>query len=140
MKRRHTPISAIRGRERHGVAATEFAVCLPLIVVLLVGTLEASTIIFLKQSLSIAAYEGVRTAVTVGATETEIQDAATRILNQRRVADGTVTVSPSPLAAQPVQTWITVDVSAPASSNSVVQGIFMSTYVVRAQATMMKEY
>jgi Flp pilus assembly protein TadG len=125
---------------QRGVAATEFAVCLPLIMVLLLGTLEASTMIFLKQTLSIAAYEGARTAITTNATVTDVEGACNRILTQRSVEDSSVVVSPSPLASQPVQSWITVTVSAPANSNSVVRGLFCSSHTVSAQATMMKEY
>lgn len=140
MKRFNNNSCKPRGRERHGVAATEFAVCLPLIVMLLLGTLEASTMIFLKQTLSIAAYEGVRTAVTAGSQESDVLDSCNRILEQRSVADASVSVSPGPLASQPIQAWITVQVSAPASSNSVLQGLFMSGSTVTAQASMMKEY
>lgn len=125
---------------RRGVAAAEFAVCLPLIMVLLLGTLEASTMIFLKQTLSIAAYEGARTAITADAVAADVEAACNVILSQRNVIGGTVTVTPGPLESQPVQTWITVTVTAPASSNSVIQGLFYSSHTVAARATMMKEY
>ncbi len=41
----------------HGV---EFAVCLPVIMVLLLGSMEATSAIFVKQALATSAYEGVR--------------------------------------------------------------------------------
>lgn len=139
--KRHSQIPKSTQRQsRRGVAATEFAVCLPLIVVLLLGTLEASTMIFLKQSLSIAAYEGARTSITVGATDADVESSCNRILTQRKVADASVSVSPGPLDSQPVRSWITVTVSAPAGSNSVIQGLFYSGHTVTARATMMKEY
>ena len=48
-----------RGRRSvSGVAAVEFAVCLPLLVTLTIGTIEACNIIQLKHDLTIAAYEG----------------------------------------------------------------------------------
>ena len=125
---------------RRAVAATEFAVCLPLIVVLLLGTLEASTMIFLKQSLSIAAYEGARSAMTADAVAADVETSCNIILSQRNVAGGTVVVTPAPLESQPVRSWITVTVSAPASSNSVIQGLFYSSHTVAARTSMMKEY
>lgn len=127
-------------RHRCGVAATEFAVCLPVIVVLLLGALEASNVIFLKQSLSIAAYEGARTAVTLGAADADAHASGHRMLEQRRVADATISVSPSPLSEQPAGSWITVTVSAPVSSNTVVQAWLLNSQIVSARATMMKEY
>ena len=108
--------------------------------VLFVGTLEASTMIFLKQSLSVAAYEGVRTAITAGAVATDVEASCNNILNQRNVAGATVAVTPAPLESQPVGSWIMVSVSAPASSNSVIQGLFYSSHTVAARASMMKEY
>ena len=44
----------------------EFAVCLPMLMVLMLGSIEATSAIFLKQSLVAAAYEGVREAVGEG--------------------------------------------------------------------------
>ncbi len=44
----------LQQRRRRGVAATEFAVCLPIIVLLVLGTIEACSLIFLKQTLAIA--------------------------------------------------------------------------------------
>jgi len=138
--KRHSSNTQTKRKIRCGIAATEFAVCLPLIMILLLGTLEASTMIFLKQSLSIAAYEGARTSITANATSSDVTDACNRILSQRNVADSNVAVSPNPLETQPVRSWITVTVSAPASSNSVVRGLFYSSHTVSAHASMMKEY
>jgi Flp pilus assembly protein TadG len=139
MKRYYSNTKSIR-QTRRGVAATEFAVCLPLIMILLLGTLEASTMIFPKQSLSIAAYEGARTSITANATSSDVAAACNRILTQRNVAGPSIAVSPNPLETQPVRSWITVTVSAPASSNSVIQGLFYCSHTVSAHASMMKEY
>ena len=57
------PRTPTRGESRSGVAAAEFAVCLPVIVLLVLAMIESCTMVFLKQSVSIAAYEGVRTAL-----------------------------------------------------------------------------
>ncbi len=140
MKRYHHNLNGPQHSSRRGLAATEFAVCLPLIIVLLLGTLEASMMIFLKQSLSIAAYEGARVAITTGATEAEVIAACNQILDQRNVDGASVSVSPAPIESQPVRTWLTVTVSAPAGRNSAIQGLFYSSHTVTAQATMMKEY
>lgn len=132
----------VRNRRRQGVAAAEFAVCLPLIVVLLLGTLEATSIIYLKQSLSIAAYEGARTAVGIGASDADVQEACRRFLTQRKVAGYSISVSPSPIAQQEQRSWITVSVTAPCAPNSAVRGLFsmMSVSSVTGQAGMMKEF
>src|SRR5262245_11435218 len=58
-----------------GVAAAELAVCLPIVVLLVLATIEACSALFLKQSLTVAAYEGVRTAIEEGATSANVQTA-----------------------------------------------------------------
>ena len=58
---------------------------------LVVGTIEACSMIFLKQSLAVAAYEGARTAIIPGATKAQVEAACNQILADRKVDGGTVT-------------------------------------------------
>lgn len=125
---------------RRGIAATEFAVCLPIMLVLIVGTIEACSMIYLKQTLSVAAYEGIRASIKPSATTADVTAACNRILTDRNVQGGTVTITPSDFETQPVQTWITVRVHATGGSNSVIAGWFYDALVVDGQATMMKEF
>lgn len=128
-----------RSAARRGVAATEFAVCLPVIVLLILGTLECCTMIFLKQSLTIAAYEGVRTGLEDRAVANDVRRTSQQILTQRRVRGGTVAVNPNNIPAVPTGQYITVTVSAPADRNSVIPGSFFRGRVLSGSATMMKE-
>lgn len=57
------------GKNRRGLAAIEFAICLPVLALLVFGSLEATAFIFLKQSLHVAAYEGVRNGSRADATQ-----------------------------------------------------------------------
>jgi len=128
-----------RNTIRRGVAATEFAVCLPVIVLLVLGMIECCTMIFLKQSLTIASYEGVRTALEDRAVSTDVLRTSQQILTQRRVRGGATTVSPANIPAVPTGQFITVTVTAPADSNSVIPGSFFRGQILSASATMMKE-
>lgn len=125
--------------KRRGVAATEFAVCLPVIVLLVLGMIECCTMIFLKQSLTIAAYEGVRTALENEASGADVRRTSQQILAQRRVRRGTVRISPNNVQSITPGEFITVTVSAPANRNSVIPGSFFRGRVLSGQATMMKE-
>ena len=71
--------NGVRRRSRRAVAAAEFAVCLPILVLLVFGSIEASSFIFLKQALSVAAYEGAREAALSNSTATAAEDRATHI-------------------------------------------------------------
>jgi hypothetical protein len=60
-----------RPRARTAAAAAELAICLPLIVFLLLASLEACSMIFLDHSLTIASYEGVRLAINYAGNNTD---------------------------------------------------------------------
>lgn len=95
--------------------------------------------IFLKQSLTIAAYEGVRTGLEDRAVANDVRRTGQQVLTQRRVQGGTIAVNPSDIPAVPTGQYITVTVSAPADRNSVIPGSFFRGRVLSASATMMKE-
>jgi Flp pilus assembly protein TadG len=125
---------------RAGVAAAEFAVCLPVIVLIVLATIEACTMIFLKQSLSIAAYEGARAALVQSASTADVQRVAQQVLTERRVNDGTVAVTPANLSSIQPGEYLTVTVSAPASGNNTVPLRFYRGRTLTGSATMMKEF
>jgi hypothetical protein len=122
------------------VAASELAVCLPVIVLLVLAMIEACTMIFLKQSLTVAAYEGVRASLEPGAEATDVQAASNAVLADRRVRGGVVTVQPANFDRRAPGSFIEVSVSAPAGSNSVIPGSFFRGRTLSATAVMMKEF
>jgi Flp pilus assembly protein TadG len=124
---------------RHGVAASELAVCLPVLVLLVLAMIEACTMIFLKQSLTVAAYEGVRTALEPAAVQADVVASASSVLADRRVNGGNVTVTRNFEALAPGE-YVQVIVSAPADRNSVIPGSFFRGRTLTASATMMKEF
>jgi Flp pilus assembly protein TadG len=128
-----------RPRKTRGVAATELAVCLPLVVLLVVASIEACSAIFLKQSLTVAAYEGVRTAISNNATAATVQAACNQVLTDRRVAGATVTVSPANIPALNPGDYVNVTITAPCSSNSVVPTSFYRGRSLSTTASMMIE-
>ncbi|TWU29894.1 TadE/TadG family type IV pilus assembly protein [Bythopirellula polymerisocia] len=125
---------------RSGVAAAEFAVCFPVVVLIVLATIEACTMVFLKQSLTVAAYEGARTAISLNATTAQAEQSAQQILTERRVRGGTVSMTPSNLAGVNAGEYIEVEVSAPATLNSVVPITFYRGRNLKASATMMREF
>ncbi|NOY30560.1 MAG: pilus assembly protein [Planctomycetes bacterium] len=128
-----------RGLRRRGVAAAEFAVCLPVIMLIVLAMIESCTMIFLKQSLTVASYEGIRTALEERAVATDVLGACQQVLTDRRVQGGTITIQPNNFETLLPGEFIQVTVSAPADSNSVVPGSFFGGRTLTATATMMKE-
>ncbi|MGI9456232.1 MAG: TadE/TadG family type IV pilus assembly protein [Aeoliella sp.] len=124
---------------RRGVAATEFAVCLPVIVLLVLGMIETCSMIFVKQSLAVAAYEGAHTAVKDQATAAEVRATCNSILADRRVNAATVSVLPNDLPGTPPGDFMTVRISAPSDQNGLLPLRFFRGKTLEASAVIMKE-
>jgi Flp pilus assembly protein TadG len=125
-------------QRRNGVAAVEFAVCLPMLVLALLGMLDCCSMVFLKQSLAVAAYEGAHTALQPGATSADVQAVCTQILRDRRVRSGSIQITPRP-EGTPEGQYFTVSVSAPTRTNSVLPTPILRGRRLTSSATMMKE-
>jgi len=102
---------------RKGLATVELAICLPLIVIIAFGSIEATNMIFLEQRLTAAAYEGARKATVPGKTSADATAATNSILSQFSISGSTVTITPTVTATTAVGTQVKVSVSAPISSN-----------------------
>ena len=124
---------------RRGVAATELAVCLPVLVLLVLATVETTGMIFVQQSLEIACYEATRVALAPGAEEANVKYQAELILQSRGVKSATVTVSPADIPGTAAGAWISVKSSAPFSANSLMGGWLFKSKTLVAEVQMMKE-
>jgi hypothetical protein len=127
------------GQRRTGVAVVELAVCLPVLTLITLATVESSAMIFLQQSLSIASYEAARVALVPGSTEVNVRLQAEIILKGRDVQGVKVQVNPSNFDAMPEGTWIQVVCSAPFSKNSLAGGWLFIDHTLTATVEMMKE-
>jgi Flp pilus assembly protein TadG len=128
-----------RRRKRRGVAAAELAVCLPVVVLMVIATIEACSALFLKQSLTAAAYEGVRTAIAQTATTSNVQAACNQILADRKIKNATIAINPTAFTTLKPGDFVAVTVSAPCASNSLVPVTFYRGRTLTATATMMIE-
>ncbi|QDV74997.1 TadE/TadG family type IV pilus assembly protein [Botrimarina mediterranea] len=124
---------------RRGVAATEFAVCLPVLMLLLLGTIECCSMIFLKQTLAVAAYEGGHAALAPGATSAQARVAAEAILTERRIAGGSVEIAPRPLESIAEGEFFDIRVSAPTNANRILPLNFFGGRTLTATASFMRE-
>jgi Flp pilus assembly protein TadG len=136
--KKRTIETSARRSSRRGVAAAEFAVCLPIVVLLVIAAIEACSALFLKQSLTVAAYEGVRTAIEQNATTANVQTTCNQILADRKIKGATVTISPVITTLKPGD-FINVTVSAPCTPNSPVPTTFYRGRTLSATASMMIE-
>ena len=128
-----------RPRARTAAAAAELAICLPLIVFLLLASLEACSMIFLDHSLTIASYEGVRVAINYDSNNTDVVARCNQIITDRGVEDATVSINPADVSAIDRGNRITITVAAPCNPNALLPLWFYEGRTLSCSTTMVKE-
>ncbi|MCA9062588.1 MAG: pilus assembly protein [Planctomycetaceae bacterium] len=134
------PSKTTTAHRRSGAALVEFSLVLPVLLFILVGCIESCSMIYLKQTLHIASYEGARVALVPKTSAAQVEFAAEQILKDRRVRKASITISPSNWATAPINTLITVKVDAPSNANFAVPLMFFRNQTITGHSTMMKEY
>jgi hypothetical protein len=125
--------------ERRGAAAVELAICLPLIVLLVMASIEACTMIFLDHSLTIASYEGVRAGINYDGTNEDVLDRCNEIIDQRSIQGAQISIDPNDVSTVSRGEPIAVTVSAPCDLNMVIPPWFYEGRTLRSTITMVKE-
>lgn len=129
-----------QSEKRRAAAVVELALTLPVFVLIFLATIEATSMIFLKQSLEIAAYEGARIAIIPGSDSSNVNAGCTLLLDGRSVQADSITVIPNDFDSQPYGTVIRVQVTAQCSDNSAISPWFYSGRTLTSDVSMMKEY
>jgi Flp pilus assembly protein TadG len=132
------PLRSVK-RQRMGVATVELAMCLPVLALLVFGAIEAASFIFLKQSLHVAAYEGIREAIRIGSTEADAINRSNAILNSRLVQDSTVRFPSGSVTNATRGQRIIIEVSAPTRTNSPLAGQWVPNRTLTTRLVMLKE-
>lgn len=135
--------SLIHRRSRSGAAVVEAALCIPVIILLMFGTLEISAGFYLKESLTIAAYEGARTGAKRRATRAQVLARVNDILVARNVqlgSSGSIVVTPNDLSTLSALQPLTVTVRAPTTGNSALIFDSIANRNVTATVRMAREF
>lgn len=107
-----------RSKERRASVLMELAICLPVLTLLILGSIDISNTIHLKHTVTLAAYEAGQTSTCQGGTEAEGRSKGLAILTDRSIRNGTITFSPAITKNTPVGTYITITATAPANNNT----------------------
>lgn len=126
-------------RSRRAVAVSELAITLPILVLIVLGTIEVCSMIFLQQGLRISAYEGARVALVPGSDSGNVQAACQQVLDDRRISFGSISVQPSNFDQQPYGSIVQVTVTAPCSDNSLFAPFLFTGRTLTGQMQMMIE-
>lgn len=124
---------------KRGLATVEAAVALPLLLVVTLGTIETTSVIFTKQALQSAAQECAREAALPEATVASVEQTMREFVERRDLQDVSVTMSPANPSGLSAGTTLTVTLSVPASSAGLIAGQFV-TGDISASTTVVKSF
>lgn len=118
-----------------GSAATELAVCLPVIVLVVFGSIQACGLIYLKHSATSAAYEATLELAKPNASNTSVTARAEQVLTALDITGGTVEIFPVDTNVSQVTAGdpISIVVTVPASPNLLVNVFFTNPDIVIAR-------
>lgn len=118
--------SLVRVGGRRAAAATELAVCLPVLTLVVFGSIQACNLIYLKHGCITAAYEGTLELAKRNATTASITRRAEQVLTARGVRAATIRLLPagSEISDAAAGTPFTIEVSADVRSNMSLSGFF----------------
>lgn len=117
----------------------EFAVCLPVIMVLLLGSMEATSAIFVRQALATSAYEGIREATKAGSSSADAIARARRVLEVRGIRAANIRLTPAEVYGIPRGSNVVIEVSAAYASNSPFFGNVIADRTTTVRTVMSKE-
>jgi hypothetical protein len=126
--------------QRKGAAIVELAIVLPLLLLLLMGTIEACAAMHLQQSIDIASYEAVRTGLLPKSSPGLVKLTAEKFLKTRNTKGATISITPANFDTAAIGTTITVSISAPSNENLPVSPFFFKDKTIVSSCSMMKEY
>ncbi len=129
-------------RERRGTATVEVAICLPVLLTLTLGTMDLCSLFFLRESVTLAAYEAARAGVGSGGTNGTATARAMNFLEQREIVTSGSPVSFSSPGFDNADTLenVTVTVTVPCAGNLLLPGTIYDDWTVTSSVTMRKEY
>ena len=127
-----------RGK-RFGAAAVEFAVCLPLIILIVAGSIEGASLLFLRQALIQSSYEGAKVAVKQDSINSDVTNIAIAVTDGRNLSGVTVETEPGNIESVAQGELIRVRVTAPTSGNSLFFNGVFTLPTVSAEAVFVKE-
>jgi len=131
--------------ERRGGAVVETAFCIPVVIILMMGTLEVCSGIYLYESCKVAGFEGVRLGIRRSGTAEEVLYRTNEVLAARgvKIPNGGgygVTIEPNNFSNLNALDPITVTVSVPTQGNSIFLFDTFANRTIRASVTMVREF
>jgi Flp pilus assembly protein TadG len=138
----HSARSLHRANRRHGAATVEFALVAPALIALTIGTIDLCSMLFLKESITIAAYEGARQGVGRGRTNANVVARVQEFLDERNIqySGNPCTFSSPDFDNADTLENVTVTVTVPCQGNLLIPSLMFGDMDLSADVTLRKEY
>ncbi|MEM8668852.1 MAG: TadE family protein [Planctomycetota bacterium] len=107
---------------RTGATAVEFAIAVTILLTIVFASIEFARLTMLKHAVEHASYVGARRGIIIGATGTEVRDAAQAHLDKFQLNGATVTVIPNNITDE--TELIEVQTVVPVSGNSWISPVY----------------
>ncbi|MCM2372428.1 TadE family protein [Aporhodopirellula aestuarii] len=130
------------GIKRAATATAEVAICLPVLMTLTLATIDLCSVFFLKETISIAAYEGARRGVNRGGTNAAAISRVQQVLNERGIdyGGGSITFEGATFDNAETLEHVTLVVTVPAAGNLAAPAGLYGDLVLTSRVTMRKEF
>lgn len=122
---------------RRGATMVEFAVTLPIVLLLFFAAFEFCRAAMIRHTMDNAVYEACRVGIIPGAEEKDVRDEARRILATVGINNADVRLTPGKLDRDTPE--ITVAVSVPLDDNTFVPPQFLGGATLTRQLTLRRE-
>lgn len=120
-----------------GVAAVETALCITAMLPIMFGVLEICSGYYLQESLTIAAYEGARTAARQDSDPADVREYVSELLEDRgvNIGDGNIEITPANFDNRRALNPVTIRITAPTAENSIFVFSHMANRSLTAEVT-----
>ena len=115
---------------RHGVAAVELAVCLPILVVVSLVTIEVCSMLHLSQAMKIASFEAARVGVVPGAEVENVQYQCESLLESRGVKAFAISMNPSDPSVLESGDYFRVSIEVDYEENAILGGFLANNRTI----------
>jgi hypothetical protein len=126
--------------KRRGGPAVECAFCLPIVLLFMFATLEICSALYVKESVAIACYEGVRVGVRRGGQRSEVISRCNEVLTERGITGGTVEVTPTDFTSLTALSRVRVRITVPADENAFFVGTYIKNRTIQSEVSMVREF
>ena len=127
-------------RTRSGAAMIELALFLPVFFMITMATVETCRVLYLRQSLSIAAYECARIGIVPGMTRDALDAQSNVILNGRNIKGAVLSTTPGNLDGLQYGDTLAVTITVALDQNALLGTWFYRGKSVSETTTIMAEY